>query len=212
MSKEVRVRNFSSEMRAEKREDGKMIVSGYAVVYNQETDIWGDKEIILPGAGTRTLAEDDQFYFWQHDSATPLARKSIKTLVAKEDEKGIWIEAELIDSQVGRDAFAAISSGLVDKQSFAFTVSKDKWETEDRDGEKIWVRTIEEFDTIYEFSAVTFPAYEGTDVGKRSKEESQKLARRNKPEPSGDDNTAVLEVLKDARSNIKQMQGASSDY
>lgn len=205
MSKEIRERSFG-EMRAEKREDGKMIVSGYAIVYNQEADIWGDKEVISPGASVRTLKEDDQFYFWQHNSGVPLARKSIGTLIATEDEKGVFIEAEIIDSQVGRDAFAAIDAGLVDKQSFAFDIKKDSWEVEERGGETVWVRTIEEFDTIYEFSAVTFPAYDGTDVGKRSKEACKKLARRNRP--SGQDNTAVLEVLKDARSNIKQIQGA----
>lgn len=204
MKKETRAINIS-EMRVETRDDGKMVVSGYAIVYNQEADIWGDKEIILPGASTRTLKEHDQYYLWQHDSSKPLARKLIGTLTAREDEKGVFIEAFFIDSTFGKDCYLAIVTKLVDKQSFAFDVRKDRWETETRDGKEVWIRYIEEFDTIYEFSAVTWPAYEGTDLGKRSIEESKKLARRGKP--TGEDNTAVLEVLKDARSNIEKIKG-----
>ena len=76
------------EMEARLTEDGKMIIEGYAIVYNKEAEIWGDIEIILPGAATEALKVEDQYYLWPHDVKSPLARKKSETLTVEEDEEG----------------------------------------------------------------------------------------------------------------------------
>jgi len=200
---DIEVRHIPMEqMKAQTDDDGRMIVEGYAIVYNREADIWGDKEIILSGAAAEALQAEDQYYLWQHDVTLPLSRKKIGTLTAREDKEGVFIRAELINTQFGRDCYENIASGLVDKQSFAFRVKDAHWEQETVDGEEKWTRIIEKFKTIPEFSAVTFPAYEDTTLQARMKE----LAYRNKPMPeaSGKAGTAVLEVMRDARANIEQ--------
>lgn len=201
------------EMRALKDEDGKLIVEGYAIVYNREGDIWGDKEIILPGASTEALKAEDQYYLWQHDPKSPLARKKIGTLTAVEDKKGVFIRAEIVDTQFGQDCHQNIESGLVDKQSFAFRVADDKWKRVTIDGQEVWKRYIEKFSEIPEFSAVTFPVYEDTTLQARMRE----LALRNKPEPeaSGEAGGAPPEVLKESRDNIEERSKLTkqrSDY
>lgn len=198
------------EMRASKSDDGKMVIEGYAIVYNREADIWGDTEIILSGAATEALKTKDQFYLWQHDRTKPLSRVKIGTLTAKEDDDGVFIRAEIIDTQLGRDCYENIRSGLVDKQSFAFIVKEgtDEWAKETKDGKSRWKRTIKLFAKIPEFSAVTWPAYEDTDL------QAKRLAMRNKPdsEASGRGGTAVLEVLTDARDNIEQIRKGEKEY
>lgn len=198
------------EMKATKADDGKMTVEGYAIIYNREAKIWDDVEVILPGASTEALKTNDQYYLWQHIRTFPLARKKIGTLTATEDEKGVFIKAEIVNSQFGRDRYEDIRSGLVDKQSFAFIVKEgsDEWVKETKDGKGIWRRTIKKFDSILEFSAVTWAAYDDTDL------QAKRLALRNKPdsEASGKGGTAVLEVLKDARENIQQLRKGEKEY
>jgi HK97 family phage prohead protease len=198
------------EMKTSKTDEGKMIVEGYAIVYNREANIWGDIEVILPGAATEALKTQDQYYLWQHDRTFPLARVKIGTLTATEDEKGVYIKAEIVNTQFGRDRYEDIRSGLVDKQSFAFNVKEgsDEWVKETKDGKGIWKRTIKVFSVIPEFSAVTWPAYNDTDL------QAKRLALRNKPdsEASGRGGTAVLEVLKDARENIIQIRKGEKEY
>jgi len=189
------------EMRAVTDDDGKMIVEGYAIVYNREGDIWGDKEVILPGAATEALKVEDQYYLWQHDSGSPLARKKIGTLTAKEDKDGVFIRAELINTQFGRDCHLNIASGLVDKQSFAFLVADDEWKRETVEGTEFWKRYIKKFAEIPEFSAVTFPVYTDTTLQTRMKD----LASKNKPESGTSEEAggAPPEVLKESRDNIE---------
>ena len=188
-----------AEMRAFK-DGNKMIVEGYAIVYNRVADLWGDLEVILPGASTEALAAGDQYYLWQHDPRSPLARKKIGTLEAREDESGVLIRAQFIDNQLGRDSFAAIETKLVDKQSFAFRVKDATWIQETIDGKQIWKRVISKFESIPEFSAVTFPAYEDTDLQARCRE----LATRDKPRPgtTGTAGATAPEVLKMASAGI----------
>jgi len=203
MSKEneLELREISmGEMRAVTDDDGKMVVEGYAIIYNREADIWGDIEVILPGAATEALKVEDQYYLWQHDARSPLARKKIGTLTAKEDKDGVFIRAEFIDTQFGRDSHLNIVSGLVDKQSFAFRVADDEWKRETIDGTEFWKRYIKKFAEIPEFSAVTFPAYTDTTLQARMKD----LASKNKPESGTPEEAggAPLEVLKESRDNI----------
>lgn len=199
-----------AELRATKSEDGKMIVEGYAIVYNQETVLYEDErekfiEVILPGASARALKDADQRYLWQHKRDQPLARRKIGTLDAKEDAKGVFIRAQFIDTAWGRDAHAAIESGLVDGQSFAFWVTREgeKWESETASGKTTYRRTIKEFSAIEEFSAVTFPQYEETTLQTRSVQVA--IRNRPRPEASGAASTAVLEVLRDSRDNLAQL-------
>jgi len=194
------------EMRASKTDDGKMIIEGYPIVYEKYANLWGFKEIIRQGASTEALKRSDELVLWNHEVDQPMAARKNGTLEAKEDDKGVFIRADVSKSVWGRDGYEAIENGIIDKMSFAFDVARggDNWFWEEIDGVEFEIREIIIFQELYDYSPVSYPAYNDTEVIARSKA----LALRNKPDPGtpGKDNTTVLKVFKDARDNIKQMR------
>ena len=64
----------------------------------------------------------------------------------------------------------SIQAGLLDKMSFAFTVSEAFWDTVD--GQDI--RRITGIGKLFDVSVVDVPAYEQTEIYARSKEEAEK--------------------------------------
>ena len=194
-----------SEMRAVKTDKGAMIIEGYPIVYERYANLWGFKEVIRRGAAAKALERSDEIVLWDHESGKPMAARKNGTLEAKEDEKGVFIRADVSGTVWGRDGYEAIEAGLVDKMSFAFDLGTDNWTTEEVDGVKLDVREILELNNLYDYSPVTYPAYEDTKVDARSR----KLALRNQPEPGapGEADTAVLEVMKDARDHNRKLIG-----
>ncbi len=162
-NKEIRL----AEVRFEETE-GKMILEGYAIVFEEETLIGdeerGFKEIISRTALTDTLMKDVPLKYNHMDSFLILARTKNKSLVLSIDNIGLKVHAELLDTHSNEDVYKMVRAGLLDKMSFAFTVAKQSW---DRSG-KIPVRRIESIERLYDVSVVDLPAYEGTSIYSRS--------------------------------------------
>ena len=104
-------------------------------------------------------------------SKCSMARTTSGTLQLAEDKVGLRVKAELdpADVDVAR-LVPKLERGDVSKMSFAFSVSKETWEILD-DGDEL--RTIEAVDPLWDVSAVTFPAYEGTDAALRAMAEAR---------------------------------------
>ena len=170
------------ELRAEDSEDGQMIVEGYPIVYDQETNIGYCREKIAAGAATEALKKSDEFVLLNHNSDIPLARRANGTLEVKEDKRGVHIRADLSKSTAGPGVYADIKNGLIDKMSFAFICEKDSWDDD--------LRTVEQFSELFDYSPVTYPAYKQTEIVARSADE----ATRNRPESSTEDEGASAEV------------------
>lgn len=139
-------------------------VSGYAAVFNQETNIAGMfREVIAPGAFKNALTRDDVVFLINHDGL-PLARTRSGTLALSEDGRGLKMETLLIatDPDVER-IVPKIQRGDLDKMSFAFRAIKQEWD----DSGDIPLRTIIEAE-LFDVSIVTNPAYQGTEIGFRS--------------------------------------------
>ena len=162
-NKEIRL----AEVRFEENED-KMILEGYAIVFEQETLIGdeerGFKEVISKDALSNTLMKDVPLKYNHMDSFLILARTKNKSLTLAIDEKGLKVHAELLNTHSNEDVYKMVQAGLLDKMSCAFTVKKQSW---DRSGD-IPVRRIEEIDRLYDVSVVDLPAYEGTSIYSRS--------------------------------------------
>ena len=158
---------YLGDVRFEETED-KMILEGYAIVFEQETLI-GDEErgfieVISRSALQETLMKDVPLKYNHMDSFLILARTKNKSLTLSVDNIGLKVRAELIDTHSNEDVYKMVRSGLLDKMSFAFTVKKQSW---DRSGD-IPVRRIESIDRLYDVSVVDLPAYEGTSIYSRS--------------------------------------------
>ena len=156
-----------AEVRFEENE-GKMILEGYAIVFEQETLIGdeerGFKEVISRTALTDSFMKDVPLKYNHMDSFLILARTKNKSLVLEVDNIGLKVRAELIDTHSNEDVYKMVRSGLLDKMSFAFTVKKQSWDR----SSKIPVRRIESIDRLYDVSVVDLPAYDGTSIYSRS--------------------------------------------
>lgn len=91
-----------------------------------------------------------------------LARLSNGTLIVERDQHGFLIYADLSKSQAAREMYDEISNGLVTKMSWAFTVAEDSFDRETR------TRIIRKVKKVYDVSAVSIPANDGTDISART--------------------------------------------
>ena len=149
-----------------------MAFSGYAAVFNSDSEPLPFTERILPGAFKKSLrSKNNVRMYLNHDSTMLLATTRAKTLRLQEDERGLKVDADLPDTTVGRDLSTLIKRGDVDSMSFGFSVPArgDQWSN---DGS---MRELKEV-RLYEVSVVTgFPAYAATSASVRSLD---KLAER----------------------------------
>lgn len=168
--KEIRLQELRlQELRAaEETESEKMIVEGYAIVFDEPTDL-GFIEVIDKGALDDCDMSDVCMKYNHEDTTLVMARTRNKSLQLKVDDHGLHVHAELIDTQSNRDIYKAIQAGLLDKMSFAFLVSDANWDT--IDGQD--VRHITGIGKLFDVSVVDVPAYEQTEIYARSKEEAE---------------------------------------
>ncbi len=169
--KEKEIRKLDIQFRAEDTEDGKMEIKGYAAVY-ESPETYGYTELIAKGAFDESDMSDVVLRYNHNDSFMVLARTRNKSLDLKVDDNGLFMDARLQDDVTShRDIFNAIKSGLIDKQSFAFTVEEDNYDY-DTD-----TRTITKIGKVFDVSVVDQPFYNATDVSVASKNDDF-MARR----------------------------------
>jgi HK97 family phage prohead protease len=169
MKKTINKESRLADVRFEES-DGKMILEGYAIVFDNETLI-GDEdngfiEIIDRNALNETLMRDVPMKYNHMDSFLIIARTKNKSLTLSVDNIGLKVHAELIDTQSNADIYKMVRAELLDKMSFAFTVAKQSW---DRSG-KIPIRRILGIERLYDVSIVDYPAYDATSIHARSLE------------------------------------------
>lgn len=162
------------EIRALDTEDGSIRIGGYAATFNKEATGLNFREVIAPGAFTRTLqSANPVFLLVNHDMGElPLAATQSGTLQLSEDKVGLRMEADLDPSNPrAAEVASALRRGDVDKMSFAFTVAEGGQVREEG------LRTLTDLD-LYEVSIVTLPAYDSTTVGLRSADDDLELQKR----------------------------------
>ncbi|RKD61547.1 hypothetical protein BJ928_107148 [Rhizobium sp. WW_1] len=154
--------------------DNKNTVAGYAATFGDTADIGGHfREVIAPGAFSQSLKTADVRAYYGHDRQRLLGRTSAGTLRLNEDAKGLAVEIDLPDTTDGRDVRELIARGDITGMSFGFIVTHDEW---DMTG-NIDTRTIHQVELL-EVSVVSEPAYEGTSIALRSRDEARKEKRQ----------------------------------
>lgn len=180
MNKITRV--YDVEMRAS--ESNNREVEGYAVVFNSTTDLGWFTEEIDPHAFDKADMSD-VYLLGNHDENIVLAGTPNNTLEWVIDERGVYQKSSIIDTSMGEDWLKLVKNGLINKQSFAFTIAKDGEEWTERNGKEH--RIIRSIEKVYDFSLVTYPAYSQTSVRsvtdelaeehRRRKEQSERMER-----------------------------------
>ena len=146
--------------------DEKRTLVGYAAVFNSDADIGGWWiERIAPGAFAETISGDVRALV-DHDAGRVIGRTKSGTLRLSEDSRGLAVEVDVPDTTDGNDLWTLVERGDISGMSFGFAVKHDEW---DETGETP-IRTIHKVE-LYEVSAVAWPAYNDTELGKRSLQE-----------------------------------------
>lgn len=166
-------RAYNFELRAKDDEAHGTYIEGRPIVYGSMTDLGYFNEIIEPGALTDTDLKDVRFLVNHNTDMIPLARSrrnnDNSTMQMVVDEKGMSIRVNL-DVENNTDAknlYSAVKRGDISGMSFMFSVDSEEWE--DLESEHP-TRYIKKIGQVLEVSAVTFPAYEATEISARAKE------------------------------------------
>jgi HK97 family phage prohead protease len=172
----------------ETRQGEDRVISGHAAVFRETADLGSFTESIAPGAFRAVLAraDCDPVLLIDHDTRLLLARRSAGTLHVEEDERGLAFAARLVPTTVGDDALTLVRTGHLKQCSFAFRVSRDRWEQ--RSGKPH--RVIEEIGELYDLTLTAQPAYPQTDV--RSKRAAMVAAAKQAVAELGDGKTPSM--------------------
>jgi HK97 family phage prohead protease len=148
-------------------------IEGYAAVFNSYSrDLGGFREMIMPGAFTRTIADkQDVKCLLNHNPDCVLGRTKSGTLILNQDSVGLAFRCELPDTQIARDLHTSIKRGDISQCSFAFSVNPggESWSEDEDDEEEdsfFVSRKLSDLNT-FDVSAVCYPAYDDTSVASR---------------------------------------------
>lgn len=191
MTKKIERRTFTiKNVEARQAEDGTMRLSGYAAVFNDDSVPLPFIERIAPGAFRKTLTETPDVRLLINHEGLPLARTKNGTLRLQEDETGLYMDADLPDTQAARDLYTLVERGDVDQMSFAFRVIRQKW------NEGRTERTLTELSLADgDVSVVTYPAYPTTSVEAREKIAAARQAIREGREITGESLIVIQAIL-----------------
>ena len=162
----------SMEMRAAGEPD-EMVVEGYATTFDEPYTLHTEPGFTVLEQVARDAFEgaDMSDVIMQYDHrGRVFARMSNGTLLASPDDHGLKVRALLGGTDIGRQLYQEIAGGYTTKMSFAFRVAEDKQEIfEDKEkGDVTVVRTILKIAKLYDVSAVSLPANDGTEISARS--------------------------------------------
>ena len=191
MTKKIERRTFTiKNVEARQAEDGTMRLSGYAAVFNEDSVPLPFLERIAPGAFRKTLTETPDVRLLINHEGLPLARTKNKTLRLHEDETGLYMDADLPDTQAARDLYTLVERGDVDQMSFAFRVIRQKW-SEDRSRRVLTELSLSDGDV----SVVTYAAYPTTTVEAREQIAAARQAIKEGREITGESLIVIQAIL-----------------
>lgn len=165
-------RAYSFEIRANDTDGGTGIITGRPIVYESKTDLGYFDEIIKRGALKGANLKDVRFLVNHDMSRIPLARSrnnnenSTMQLTPDDDGLSIRVTLDIANNSEARALYSAVQRGDISGMSFLFAVGEEDWAGLDTDHP---TRTILSIAEVLEVSAVTFPAYEATEIETRSK-------------------------------------------
>lgn len=147
-------------------------VTGYASTYNEPYTLYSDEDIeireqVAPGAFDNADLSDVIMQY-NHEGRV-FARTRNHTLDLFSDSHGFGINADLGGTEIGRQLYEEIQGGYTDRMSFGFTVDEDEVnETREKGKRTVYLRTITSIGKLFDVSAVSIPANDGTEISARS--------------------------------------------
>lgn len=175
MNNDMQRRDFLFEIRAseEQKNDKTMgVLHGKPIVFGSKTDLTWFSEVIERGALDNTDLKDVRFLVNHDISKIPLARSrnnnenSTMQLMVNDEGMNIRVDLDIENNSEARNLYSAVERGDISGMSFMMQVAADDWEGLDTDYP---TRHITDIARVVEVSAVTFPAYDATEITARDK-------------------------------------------
>lgn len=168
------------EMRAAQQTEGEArsyIAEGRAIVFETPTVMWTDDAgnnyyEIIDRHALEGCDMSDVPMRYNHSNAFMIVgrhnerRPARSTVDFHINTEGMDIRADLSKTESGRQLHEAIDAGLIDKMSFAFSVSEESYDRETR------TRRILKIKKLWDVSAVDTPAYDTTSIYARNRFEA----------------------------------------
>lgn len=159
-------RNMTMAVREDAEE--RKIVTGYASTFDEPYKLYSGEGFELWETVDRTAFDEtdmaDVIMQYDHQGRV-FARTRNNTLTVRSDEKGLYIEADLGGTELGRGLYEEIAGGYTDRMSFGFTVKEDRQDKEKNDdGIWIYTRHITSVGKLFDVSAASIPANGATSI------------------------------------------------
>jgi len=169
-------RKFETRVEDKKEGGKKLVLRGYPILFNTETEIYDFwcgtiRETILPTALDNTDLSD-VYLLMGHNPDNLLARAGVNMRL-EIDETGLFFEAELPNTQLARDTYNLVEAGILDGMSFGFRSG-------DEINESTLTRTITSIDELYEITITPFPAYKEASVVAKNKADGKNESESDK--------------------------------
>lgn len=179
-------------------------VRGYATTYNEKYTLWDEDgfridEQVAPDA-FEGCDMSDVIFQYNHEGRV-FARTSNDTLTLTSDAHGLQVNAYLGGTDIGRSLYGEIKGGYTNKMSFGFRVAEDDIDEREEGGKVIYTRTIKRFAKLFDVSAVSIPANDGTEISARSLRDGE-IARLEAERLVKAERQKAIEALKDRITNI----------
>lgn len=168
--------SLASIEKKEAGEDGILHIKAYALAFGN-VDSWGD--IIAPGACDEFLKSENfgrMALCYQHNT-----NEVIGVITdAGVDEKGMWIEADVLPTATGKDVQTLIKAGAV--KEFSIGYYADEYHYEKKDGYQYDIRVLDAI-TVLEVSPVTRAANpEAVLIDAKRENNNNPIKKENMPE------------------------------
>lgn len=201
--KKHEIRSYDFDVRAKEDEEHGKYLEGQPIVYNSRTDLGLYDEIIEVGALKNTNLKDVRFLVNHDFNMIPLARSRNNTknstmqMTVNNEGMSIRVNLDVEGNAKAKELYSAVKRGDISGMSFAFYIDKEEWEDLKTEHPTRRIKSISE---IFEVSAVTFPAYEDTNISARQNKmvlESAKDVLESARRSMDIDNADSLELEKE---------------
>lgn len=167
----LRIKTRAADHEEHEGNSEEMIVEGHATTFNQPYTLYEDEELkIDEQIDDHAFDEcdmDDVIFQYNHEGRV-FARTRNHTLELECDDIGLNVRANLGGTEEGKKLYQEIKDGYTDRMSFGFTVLEEDCEEVEGKEKETYLRTIKRIGKLYDVSAVSIPANDGTDISARS--------------------------------------------
>lgn len=175
-------------------------------------------EILEPGCISEEMLNRQDVVFTAYHNPEKILGRCVNgkgTLKMELDGKGLKIECEMPNTELGNEMLELVKRGDLTGMSFAYSTDEDDSENAvsyerlaDADGREQWIRHVKRIDNVYDVTVARRPAYTDTDIASREVNEElfAKLGKQKREDKKGEDEEKRVNEQQDREAVIVMRQ------